>query len=60
LSIRVRAPIAAWVTPSLSAITATSRHSGIESPNSASYVRDLVVGVDRRDRILQVDDRGDR
>ena len=35
---RVRAPIACWLTPSPSAITATSRHSGIERSNSARYV----------------------
>ena len=42
LSMRVRAPIAPWVTPPVSATTATSRHSGMESPNSARYVRAIV------------------
>ena len=36
LSIRVRAPISACVIPPVSATTATSRHSGIVRPNSAS------------------------
>ena len=34
LSIRVRSPMSAWVIGSASAITAISRHSGIERPNS--------------------------